>query len=316
MFHRMRNICAPFMLAMFVIFYAGAGAIAEDAAWQITKSSGDVSVITSGTQQVTLTDGAMLKPGDSIRTGQTGRVLLMRGEESILISPDSVIIIPKGQINGMSTTIIQRAGSIVLDVEKRNVKHFEVETPYLAAVVKGTKFSVTVNKYDSNVDVVRGQVEVIDLKSGQYAIVLPGQAASVSAQGQPGLSLSGSGTLNPIQQGTPRQSWVPPLTVAPEDLAAPDGTANGTKVRDASALGERVSIPVLSGDSAANANMSNIGFGWSDTDEGDRSSWWNPNDNLTFDLAFPLGVGFVVAVGVTAQRRRQKQKQTQPQRPR
>ena len=80
------------------------------------------------------------------------------------------------------TTIIQRSGSIVLDVEKRNVKHFEVETPLLAALVKGTRFRVTVEKDRSYVDVLRGQVEVSDLRSGQYALVEPEQTAKVSAQ--------------------------------------------------------------------------------------------------------------------------------------
>jgi ferric-dicitrate binding protein FerR (iron transport regulator) len=188
-------------------FFAGSGAIAQDGAgWHV--SSGDVWVTHAGAQQAALTDRVTLKAGDTIRTGQTGRVLLTRGEESILISPNSVIGIPNGQINGMSTTIIQQAGSILLEVEKRNVKHFEVETPYLAAVVKGTNFRVTVNKNDANLDVLRGQVEVTDFKSGQIATVLPGQTASMSVQGQGGLSLSGSGTLSPIQQGAPRQSSV------------------------------------------------------------------------------------------------------------
>ena len=72
-------------------------------------------------------------------------MLLVRGEETILISPNSVIGVPAEKKDGMSTTIVQQAGSILLEVEKRNVKHFEVETPYLAAVVKGTQFSVTVD---------------------------------------------------------------------------------------------------------------------------------------------------------------------------
>jgi hypothetical protein len=291
-----RNIVTPFLLAMSVIYCAGSGASAEDAAWRVSKSSGDVSVVTSGVQQAALTDGAILKPGDSIRTGQTGRVLLMRGEESILISPNSVIDIPNGRINGMSTTIIQQAGSILLDVEKRNVKHFEVDTPYLAAVVKGTKFRVTVNKNESNVDVLRGQVEVMDFKSGQTAMVLPGQTASVSTQGQTGLSLSGSGILSPIQQGEPRQPSVVPLSAVKEALAAAGDTANESKVRDALALGDGVSVPVLSGTSTAN-------------------EWWNGSDSLTFDLAVPFGAGFVVAVGVAAQRRRQRQTKTHPPTP-
>jgi hypothetical protein len=110
----------------------------------------------------------IVKPVDSVRTVQTGRVPLKRGEETILIAPNSIIGIPVEKTSGFSTTIIQQAGSILLEVEKRNVKHFAVETPYLAAVVKGTQFGVTVNQSDSRVDVFRGQVEVQDFRSGQY----------------------------------------------------------------------------------------------------------------------------------------------------
>ena len=53
---------------------------------------------------------------------------------------------PGAKKSELSTTIIQQAGSILLEVEKRNVKHFQVETPYLAAVVKGTQFRVTVGQ--------------------------------------------------------------------------------------------------------------------------------------------------------------------------
>src|SRR4029079_14328993 len=103
--------------------------------------------------------GATLKPGDSIRTGQNGRELLMRGAETILVSPNSAIGIPKERKDGMATTIIHQSGSILLDVEKRNVKHFEVETPYLAAVVKGTQFRVSVDVGKSRVERIRGPAQ-------------------------------------------------------------------------------------------------------------------------------------------------------------
>src|ERR1700740_1029808 len=107
----------------------------------------------------------------------------------------------------------KQPGSILLEVEKKNVKHFEVETPYLAAVVKGTQFSVTVNAGNTRVDVNRGQVEVADFKWGQIAQVMPGQAATSFASGKPGLSLSGSGTFNPIEQGKPRASSIESIPV-------------------------------------------------------------------------------------------------------
>ncbi len=238
MFDRMRTFCTLFLLGLPVICFSGSGAIAQDAVWHVGKSSGDVWLsASSGVQQVSLGSDAILKPGDNIRTGRNGRVLLVRDEETILISPNSAIGIPTEAKEGLSTTIIQQAGSILLDVEKRNVKHFEVETPYLAAVVKGTQFRVSVNKNDATVDVLRGQVEVADFKSGQFALVLPGQAAKVSAQGPGGLSLSGTGTFNPIEKGEPRASSVHPVQVPKEGLTVPGSTPKA-QTRIASPLGD------------------------------------------------------------------------------
>jgi len=206
---------------------ASASFAAEDAAWSVSKATGEVWVATDGAQQVSLTQEATLKPGNTIRTGRNGRVLLVRGEESILISPNSVVGLPAEKKEGLSTTIIQQAGSILLEVEKRNVKHFEVETPYLAAVVKGTQFSVTVGAGSTKVGVLRGQVEVSDFKTGQIAQVMPGQAATVFEHGKPGLSLSGAGTFNPIEHGKPRASTIERVPVPKSGLSAPRNAASG-----------------------------------------------------------------------------------------
>src|ERR1700758_2507753 len=180
----------------------------DDGVWSVSKSSGEVWISSAGAEQVSLKQEEVLKPGDTIRTGRSGRVLLVRGEETILIAPNSVIGVPSEKKDDMSTTILQQAGSILLEVEKRNVKHFEVETPYLAAVVRGTHFSGTVNAASTSVNVERGQVEVSDFKTGQIAQILPGQTATSFAHGKGGLSLSGSGTFNPIEQGKPRPSSI------------------------------------------------------------------------------------------------------------
>src|SRR4051794_38755565 len=228
---RIKALCATLLLAMLVIFHAGSAAAGEELVWRVTKSSGEVSVTTAAGDHSALIAGATLQPGDNVRTGQNGRALLMRGVETILVSPNSAIGIPKARKDGMATTIIHQSGSILLDVEKRNVKHFEVETPYLAAVVKGTQFRVTVEQGAARVDVVRGQVEVTDFKSGQFALVKPGQAAQVSAQGSPGLSLSGSGTLNPVQQGTPRLASISPMQALTETAPAPEKKPAGPQAR-------------------------------------------------------------------------------------
>ncbi len=216
------------VLAMALALGAASIAHAGDGeAWSVSKSSGEVWMTTTGAQTVSLSQQDVLKPGDTIRTGRNGRVLLVRGAETILVSPNSAIGLPTENKDGLSTTIVQQAGSILLEVEKRNVKHFEVETPYLAAVVKGTQFRVSVNAASTSIEVIRGQVEVADFRSGQVAQVMPGQLATASAHGKPGLSLSGSGTFAPIEQGRPRASTIQQLMVPKSGLSAPRHAANG-----------------------------------------------------------------------------------------
>jgi hypothetical protein len=219
-----------------------------DVAWKVEKTSGEVWVTREGAQPVALNMEPALRPGDNIRTGRNGRVLLTRGEERIVISPNSEMGLAVENKGDLATTIKQQAGSILLSVEKKNTKHFEVETPYLAAVVKGTQFQVSVNKAQAQVNVLEGQVQVSDFKSGQQIVLLPGQAAAALANGAGGLSLSGSGKFNAIEQGAPRASGLRALFVPKGGLRAPASVRNGNTgaiqnasngvVRIGAALGE------------------------------------------------------------------------------
>jgi hypothetical protein len=224
--HISRLLTATFFLAAASSVFA-----ADDGAWTVSKSSGDVWLTNTGVQPASLKQEEFLKPGDTIRAGKNGRVLLKRGEETMMIAPNSVVGVPAEKKEGLSTTIVQQAGSILLEVEKRNVKHFEVETPYLAAVVKGTQFRVTVNATSTSVDVIRGQVEVADFRTGQIAQVKPGQHATTFAHGNGGLSLGGSGTFSPIEQGKPRTPSIERVPVPRAGLTAPRNTAIGQAIQ-------------------------------------------------------------------------------------
>jgi len=236
------KIACGILTAGLLVLCSAMPALAEDGApWRVSKSSGDVwKTTTSGAQKVSLSDEALLKPGDSIQTGRSGRVLLTRGEESILIAPNSVIALPDKPQDGLSTTIIEQAGSILIKAEKRNVKHFQVETPYLAAVVKGTQFRVDVGPKGSRVEVIEGKVEVSDFKTGQFALVLPGQRAQVQAAGNRGLSLSGSGKFSPIERGAPRPSNIQHVPVPKGGFAMPKET-NGRTVHAIAHIGDAAS---------------------------------------------------------------------------
>jgi hypothetical protein len=296
----------------------GSPALAQDSAaqelWHISKSSGDVSVSTAGMQLVALRNGMSLQPGDAIRTGQNGRVLLTRGQETILISANSAVSIPKEKKEGLSTTILQQAGSILLEVEKRGVKHFEVETPHLSAVVKGTRFHVSISGNESRVGVFKGQVEVTDFRSGQHTLINPGQSATVSLQGPAGLSMSGSGLFSPIEQGAPRGSS-PPSAVAPGKGASPalgpsEGPASSPVApAQRKVLQHQVRAPLLGETKTAalpeRDSAQRDGWGSDLTALGERTLS-GKRDVDTLSLAFPLVIGAVVAMAIAVQRRRRR----------
>jgi len=87
-----RVLQAALVLGSACTAFAGEGGV-----WSVSKTSGDVWIATDGAQQVSLKQEETLKPGDTIRTGRNGRVLLVRGEETILISPNSVVGLPAEQ---------------------------------------------------------------------------------------------------------------------------------------------------------------------------------------------------------------------------
>src|SRR3977135_1685723 len=102
------------ILAMALALGAASIAHAGDGeAWSVSKSSGEVWMTTTGARQVSLGREEILKPGDTIRTGRNGRVLLVRGEETILVAPNSVIGLPTEKKDGPSIPIVQQAGMTI-----------------------------------------------------------------------------------------------------------------------------------------------------------------------------------------------------------
>lgn len=136
-------------------------------AWTLQQTSGQVHVAKSGFTPVSLTIGDQLAAGDWIETGSNGRAVLTRGEESIVVAPNSRIGLPAEPPSGLETQILQNLGTILLNVKKKARQHFEVRTPYLAAVVKGTSFTVSVQRDRGVVHVVDGLVEVTAVASNE-----------------------------------------------------------------------------------------------------------------------------------------------------
>lgn len=309
-----KMLCAA-LLAAAALLGRQALAFDGDASWHVAKSSGDVWISSAeNPQPVSLTSSAAVTSGQTIRTGQNGMLLLVRGEESLMVSPNSVIDIPKENLDGMSTTIMERAGSVLVKAEKRNVKHFEVVTPYLAAVVKGTQFRVSADGGGSNVEVIEGQVDVSGFHSGEQILLLPGQTAKVAASGEGSLNTSGSGLFNPVRVGPPRSSPVRPAEpgVRYADAGTPaSAPAAAPPARDANrATGGGASVSPAAGDAGQRPA---IQFRSSDPDLS-FSEAKKPAGIDMMAVGVPVTIGMIVTVAVLVGRGRKKKQPEKPSR--
>ncbi|PVE22881.1 hypothetical protein DC522_18625 [Microvirga sp. KLBC 81] len=192
-----------FMFPLLLLLSA-APALAGD--WVIVKVSGEAWISNPNAPVARATAGMTVPDGATFSTSHNARAQLERGAESILVSPNTVISPQSYTFFGTSTTIQQQVGRIELEVEKRNVRHFSVKTPLLAAVVKGTHFTVSVSRVGADVQVARGLVEVSDLKTGASAEIGPGQKAIVGGPEGRGLRVTGASDTLDVRKGHPQSS--------------------------------------------------------------------------------------------------------------
>jgi len=118
------------------------------------------------------------------------------------------------------TQVVQQKGEIALDIEKRGRPHTYVHTPFLAAVVKGTSFTVTVTEKAASVSVEEGLVQVSSFTGGQSTNVGPGQQVTVD-QAQ-NMSVAGLAEAPSVFSVEPVQASVPAV-----GQAAPVGAGLG-----------------------------------------------------------------------------------------
>jgi hypothetical protein len=174
--------------------------------WIVSRVSGQVWITAPNTPAVRAAAGTVVPDGARFSTMRNSRAKLDRGAESILVSPDTTLT-PSESFWGY-TTILQQTGQIELEVETRTIRNVTVETPFLAAVAKGTRFTVTVYDRTADVQVAHGIVEVSDLRSGERADIRPGQKATVTLAEERGLEVTGGGQISEVEQGTPRTPQV------------------------------------------------------------------------------------------------------------
>ncbi len=156
-------------------------ASAEAAEWWIERMSGNVQ-IHDGESWIKLDAGRDLNAGDAIWTGRNGRILLRNGQGSVLLAPKSLVKIPAQALPKSFSVLFQTHGTVSAEVEKRRKRHFSIQTPYLAAVVKGTKFDVEIDKKQTRVSVSEGLVGVVDIETGESVDVPAGSQVAAKAK--------------------------------------------------------------------------------------------------------------------------------------
>lgn len=204
-----------------MLLSASPGRAADAGPWTLVESSGGVHVTFSGVRPVALTTGDEVGPGRKVTTDADGRAVLRRGKSTIVVSPNSALEVPTDKADTMMTRIRHLVGTLLFDVEKRKNEHFEVLTPDVAVVVKGTTFTTSVGAQGAVVHVISGLVQVADVRSGQAVFIRPGQTAT-SPKGGGGLQVRGEATgapagANPSDKGSDKKA------------AAQDG-GNGAKI--------------------------------------------------------------------------------------
>ena len=147
--------------------------------WTVTQRSGDARVVRPGLQPASVTVNQALTPGDVIVTGASGRATLARGADYIVVAPHSQMRLPMKAQKAGFTAIIQDLGTLLYKVRHTGVPHFSVDTPMLAAVVKGTTFTVVVENGRSAVQVIDGAVEVTAADGGMQSLVNGGRTVFI-----------------------------------------------------------------------------------------------------------------------------------------
>jgi hypothetical protein len=181
----------------FSLILGTVGALADD--WTAVKLRGKVLQLVDGEWQP-LERGAVVPDDRAIRTMGGARVTFIRGNETIDVGGSSAIQIIDEDRRRPFTTVKQYFGKVEVEAEVQAVQHFAVQTPHMAAVVKGTRFTVLSNETGSEVRVDRGAVSVEDREDGSHVTIVAGQTAEV-AQGAP-LHVDGSGELPVVLDAT------------------------------------------------------------------------------------------------------------------
>lgn len=180
------------LLAFIAAFFLSAPAHAGAPVWKVSQFSGDVRLVEAGRER-RAERGALLSTGSAIVTGAGSRAVIVRDREYIVVSARTRLRLPGRGEGGGLIKIIADYGAALFKVDRKTSPHFGVRTPYLAAVVKGTTFRVTVGASGARVAVREGAVAVTTSDGKESGLVTAGSTARVAASAPGDLKVDASG---------------------------------------------------------------------------------------------------------------------------
>jgi len=242
------------LVAMFIAVSAGLPAVAGEPGWKLQQAVGEVIVGGEGLKPVAVRRDDVVPLNGWVQTGKNGRAVLVRAGDMVVVAPGSRVSLPAERVNG-NTQVLQSLGSVFYSISKEKVPHFQVDTPYMAAVVKGTSFIIAVENERSRIDVTDGLVQISNAGRTDVEYVRPGFSATVAhaqrGSEAPALQVTETSSLPPLP--LPQAGAQPPAEQSPgeaatetdslEEASAPaGGTEQAAQVVEAPVAGPALAL--------------------------------------------------------------------------
>jgi hypothetical protein len=153
----------------------------------IAELKGDATFHSPQGDTVTAQRGTVLAPESKIDTTKGSVLLDLEDGSQVLVKPNSHVVL-KAPTQDQGYWLELLLGKISAKVQKRlgNTPSFRMGTPTAVITVRGTRFSVEVNKKQkTSVEVFEGTVEVGGFGSGPPVMLSPGFSTGVEQNRNP-----------------------------------------------------------------------------------------------------------------------------------
>ena len=208
----------------------------------VTSTSGEVKLLERG-HSVAAAVGATLTLPVEVHTGTDGNIDFQQLGSKLHIGPNSTVAMPDaGPQGSIVERIKQSAGYVLYNIKSRKTQPLSVETPYLAAVVKGTMFTIAVQEHAAEVALMEGSLDISAPGVAQHVLLKPNESIR-HADGEPGLTVQ-SATSRVVEPhgGSPTDTtaaWSDPsqsdqMAVVAKDLADAGAAVSTSRVLAAS----------------------------------------------------------------------------------